>query len=138
LYETTVYQGVKTKYFFNDSPVAPGKEGRCSCPTLCAGNGTGSGLNQCKKITISPFQTGQVIIQASGLPDGSMRHIDQAMKFIQSVFQDHTSEVIRKRYLLPSSTPAPAETPASTAWIPHPTLRHLVTVPVTSLVDSPV
>jgi hypothetical protein len=137
LYETTVYQGVKTKYFFNDAPVAPGKEGRCSCPTLCVGNGTGSGLHQCKKITISPFQTGQVIIQASGLPDGSMRHIDQAMKFIQSVFQRHASEVIRKRYLLPSSTPAPVAPEASTAWIPHPTLRHLVTVPIDSLIDCP-
>jgi hypothetical protein len=63
LYETTVYQGVKTKYFFNEAPVRPGEEGRCTCATMCEGNGTGSGVNQCKKITISPFQTGQVIIQ---------------------------------------------------------------------------
>ena len=138
LYETTVYQGVKTKYFFNDAAVVSGKEGRCSCPALCVGNGTGSGLNQCKKITISPFQTGQVIIQASGLPDGSMRHIDQAMKFIQSVFRDHASEVIRKRYLIPSMTPVPAEAAlAPTAWIPHPSLRHVVSVPIASLIDFP-
>jgi len=138
MYETTVYQGVKTKYFFNDLPVSPDKEGRCTCPTLCKGNGTGSGLHQCKKITISPFQTGQIIIQASGLPDGSMRHIEQAMKFIQSVFQHHTSEIVRKNYLLPTTseeaTPSTAE---SSAWIPHPTARHIVVVPVDRLVDAP-
>jgi hypothetical protein len=139
LYETTVYQGVKTKYFFNDAvPIISGREGRCNCPTLCVGNGTGSGLNQCKKITISPFQTGQVIIQASGLPDGSMRHIHQAMKFIQSVFQHHAHKVIRKRYLLSSLVPAePDAKEAVAAWIPHPSLRHVVTVPVASLIDQP-
>jgi hypothetical protein len=135
LYETTVYQGVKTKYFFNDSPVIPGREGRCNCPTLCKGDGTGSGLNQCKKITISPFQTGQVIIQASGLPDGSIRHIHQAMKFIQSVFVDHSSEVIRRRYLLPSLDPVAAT--ISTAWIPHPSLRRTTTIPVSKIIDRP-
>jgi hypothetical protein len=143
LYETTVYQGVKTKYFFNDAPVRPGEEGRCTCSTLCEGNGTGTGAHQCKKITISPFQTGQVIIQASGLPDGSMRHIEQAMKFIQTIFQRHASDVIRKQYLLPSASPDlvdpvdPAVVPTPPAWIPHPTLRHLVTLPVSSLLDAP-
>ena len=139
LYETTVYQGVKTKYFFNESPVRTGEEGRCTCPTLCEGNGTGFGINQCKKITISPFQTGQVIIQASGLPDGSMRHIDQAMKFIQSVFTRHAAEVIRKQYLLPTSTPAEEvkSVVAGSTWIPHPTLRNIVTVPVSCLIDAP-
>lgn len=158
LYETTVYQGVKTKYFFNDtpyvhpthassprelrpladSPVTPEREGRCSCPTLCKGDGTGSGLNQCKKITISPFQTGQVIIQASGLPDGSIRHIHQAMKFIQSVFVHHSSEVIRRRYLLSSLVPIPAEVAsASSAWIPHPSLRRTTTVPISKIIDRP-
>jgi hypothetical protein len=153
LYETTVYQGVKTKYFFNDAPVSSGSPGRCTCPTLCEGNGTGSGANQCKKITISPFQTGQVIIQASGLPDGSMRHIDSAMHFIQSIFQRHASEVIRKCYVLPTApapAPAPVPAPATTApaasaaaagaaavWIPHPTARHVITVPVDQLVEDP-
>ena len=136
LYETTVYQGVKTKYFFNDSPVTPGKEGRCSCPTLCKGDGTGSGINQCKKITISPFQTGQVIIQASGLPDGSIRHIHQAMKFIQSVFIHHSSDVIRRRYLLSSLVPTEVAS-ASSAWIPHPSLRRTTTVPVSKIIDRP-
>jgi hypothetical protein len=138
LYETTVYQGVKTKYFFNDAPAVPGSEGRCMCPTRCEGNGTGSGVNQCKKITISPFQTGQVIIQASGLPDGSMRHIDRAMHFIQTIFQRHAAEVIRKKYDLPSPA-ATEEAPSAsvTAWIVHPTLRHVVAVPVSRLIDIP-
>jgi hypothetical protein len=151
LYETTVYQGVKTKYFFNDAPGSAGSPGRCTCPTLCEGNGTGSGVNQCKKITISPFQTGQVIIQASGLPDGSMRHIDAAMHFIQSIFERHASDVIRKCYVLPTvptvpaatataaADPAPAGVPAIEAaavWIPHPTARHVITVSVDQLVED--
>jgi hypothetical protein len=137
MYEAIVYQGVKTKYFFNDHPVRPSEEGLCTCPTLCKGNGSGSGLNQCKKITISPFQTGQVIIQASGLPDGSMRHIEQAMKFIKTVFQRHASDVIRKQYMFADSSPATEETSAagSAVWIPHPTARHILTIPVDRLVE---
>jgi hypothetical protein len=137
LYETTVYQGVKTKYFFNEAPIRAGEEGRCVCPVLCEGNGTGSGVHQCKKITISPFQTGQVIIQASGLPDGSMRHIQQAMKFIQTIFQRHAAEVIRKQYLLPSSPAEEMPLPARmTPWIPHPTLRHIALVSADRLVGA--
>jgi len=137
LYETTVYQGVKTKYFFNEAPVRPGEEGRCTCATMCEGNGTGSGVNQCKKITISPFQTGQVIIQASGLPDGSMRHVIQAKLFIQRVFQTHASEVIRKQYLLPTASNSAAAVAESTTELPHPTSRHLISIPVHRLVETP-
>ena len=140
LYETTVYQGVKTKYFYNTHPVRAGEEGRCTCGTLCEGNGTGSGVNQCKKITISPFQTGEVIIQASGLPDGTLRHIHQAMKFIQSVFVKHAPEVIRKQYVLPGADVAPAtvDVDSKDSWIPHPTPRSLVVLPRSSLVNTPV
>ena len=103
---------------------------------MCEGNGTGSGVNQCKKITISPFQTGQVIIQASGLPDGSMRHINQAKLFIQRVFQTHASDVIRKQYLLPT---APVDaTVDSTDELPHPIARHVISIPVHRLVGTPV
>jgi hypothetical protein len=104
---------------------------------MCEGNGTGSGVNQCKKITISPFQTGQVIIQASGLPDGSMRHVIQAKLFIQRVFQTHASEVIRKQYLLPTASNSAAAVAESTTELPHPTSRHLISIPVHRVVETP-
>jgi hypothetical protein len=135
MYETTIYQGVKTKYFYNNTNTT--HPGRCTCPTLCKGNGTGSGVNQCKKVTVSPFQTGEVIIQASGLPDGSMLHIEEAMKFIQGVFRTHAKDIVRKQYILPEeeARTIPSKATKAGKWIPHPTPRHVFTIAKSSLVE---
>jgi hypothetical protein len=138
LYESTIYQGVKTKYFFNDTKPEDSFPGICACPTRCKGNGNGSGSGQCKKVTISPFQTGQVIIQASGLPSGSMAHIEEASKFIQSVFTTHIDKVIRKQYVLPEvATEKLKESETKTkSIIPHPAPRHVFKIPSDLLDES--
>ena len=137
LYESTIYQGVKTKYFYNDTKPVGSLPGICACPTRCKGNGTGSGVGQCKKVTISPFQTGQVIIQASGLPSGSMNHILEAANFIQSVFISHCDKVIRKQYVIPELLVEKSKTETkSKSVIPHPAPRHIFKISSELIDDS--
>lgn len=134
-YESAIYQGVKTKYFYNAQRPASAPPGLCPCTKLCKGTGDGSVIGACKKITISPFQTGQVII--TGARD--MAQIYEAYEFIKEVFRTNADEVLRKVYVLPTA-PAPSAITASTAptskklskklqsWIAHPCPRNIVKI----------
>ena len=141
-YESAIYQGVKTKFFYNAQRPAGTLPGVCGCTRLCKGTGDGSKIGECKKITISPFQTGQVIITGAR----AMEQIDEAFVFIKKVFTDNADEILRKVYVLPEnhaqSTPTtaqPADPPASapisaaktakataSGWIQHPCPRNIV------------
>jgi TATA-box binding protein (TBP) (component of TFIID and TFIIIB) len=110
-YEPTIYQGVNTKFFWNKtrSPTAP--PGICVCPTPCEGDGSGYAVGQCKKITISPFRTGSIIITGA-------KHMEQlldAHAFINGVLRDHpdvlrddepTPEPKKKAATIPTTTEA--------------------------------
>jgi TATA-box binding protein (TBP) (component of TFIID and TFIIIB) len=135
-YESAIYQGVKTKYFFNAERPASAAPGLCPCSKLCKGTGDGSKIGLCKKITISPFQTGQVIITGAR----TMDQINEAYDFIKKVFTDNADEILRKVYLPPAKKPeeaaaAPAA-PApkakakaekkATGWILHPCPRNVL------------
>jgi TATA-box binding protein (TBP) (component of TFIID and TFIIIB) len=124
-YESAIYQGVKTKYFFNAERPAGKPPGLCPCAKLCKGTGDGSKIGQCKKITISPFQTGQVIITGAR----TMEQINEAYDFIKGVFTKHAHDVLRKQYVLP--TPVPETKPKKAArvasgWIAHPCPRNII------------
>ena len=124
-YESAIYQGVKTKYFFNAERPLGKPPGLCPCAKLCKGTGDGSKIGQCKKITISPFQTGQVIITGAR----TMEQINEAYEFIKGVFTRHSDDVLRKQYVLP--TPAPETKPKKAArvvsgWIAHPCPRNVI------------
>ena len=130
-YESAIYQGVKTKFFYNAQRPATTSPGVCGCPELCKGTGDGTKLGECKKITISPFQTGQVIITGAR----AMEQINEAYEFIKSVFTDNADEILRKVYVLPPDTTAPtpkgtqkaAKTAKTqTGWIQHPCPRNIV------------
>jgi TATA-box binding protein (TBP) (component of TFIID and TFIIIB) len=141
-YESAIYQGVKTKYFYNAECPADAPPGLCPCDRLCKGSGDGSTIGACKKITISPFQTGQVIITGAR----TMDQINEAYVFIKRVFAENADEVLRKVYVLPEATaagaaaapgtaPAPvpdvAAKPArapKTGWILHPCPRNVLAV----------
>jgi len=126
-YESAIYQGVKTKYFYNAKRPADARLGICPCPRLCKGTGDGSEIGQCKKITISPFQTGNGII--TGARD--MAQINEAYEFIKGVFTTHADDILRKIYVLPVSD-EPQETrvvkPRSSVWIQHPCPRNIVKI----------
>ena len=130
-YESAIYQGVKTKYFYNAERPAGFQAGLCPCARLCKGTGDGSKIDQCKKITISPFQTGQVIITGAR----TMDQINEAYEFIKEVFTSHADDILRKVYVLPESaatidpTSVSVEKPKakkSTGWIQHPCPRNIM------------
>lgn len=128
-YEPAIYQGVKTKYFYNAQRPASCPPGLCPCEKLCKGTGDGESLNNCKKITISPFQTGQIIITGAR----TMKQIEEAYEFMKRLFETHIDDVIRKNYICPVSedTTHPdsivpvVEKKKSTGWIHHPSPRNV-------------
>ena len=126
-YESAIYQGVKTKYFYNSQRPAGAPPGLCPCSKLCKGTGDGSAIGECKKITISPFQTGQVIITGAR----TMEQINEAYEFIKGVFTRHADEILRKVYVLPVTTAEPKPVKAgrvSSGWIQHPCPRNIVKI----------
>ena len=59
-YDPCIYQGVLIKFYWNyDKKI---QDGKCSCGTPCNGKGIGRGDGECRKITISLFQSGNIII----------------------------------------------------------------------------
>lgn len=85
--EKTIYQGVNTKYFFNTSNK---QSGICSCQKICKGQGTGDGEGQCKRITMSIFRTGKIIITGAR----QMKQIETAYEFLNKVFDRHQGTVL--------------------------------------------
>ena len=59
-YDPCIYQGVLIKFYWNNIQTV--QDGRCKCKKGCNGKGTGTGDGECKKITISIFQSGNIII----------------------------------------------------------------------------
>ena len=88
-HESTIYQGVNTKYYYNKKGNIM-KPGICNCTTACTGQGTGDGDGECKKITISPFSSGKIII--TGARD--MHQIDEAYVFFNDILKMHESEIL--------------------------------------------
>jgi TATA-box binding protein (TBP) (component of TFIID and TFIIIB) len=88
--EKTIYQGVNTKFFYNTKNQG---SGICSCKGFCKGQGTGSGEAECKRITMSIFRTGKIIITGAR----TMDQIEAAYVFLNKVFQDHAATVLIKR-----------------------------------------
>ena len=85
--EKTIYQGVNTKFFYNT--MNPGV-GICQCTTTCKGQGTGNGNGQCKRITMSIFRTGKIIITGARL----ISQIEAAYDFLNKVYDKHHKTVL--------------------------------------------
>lgn len=85
--EKTIYQGINTKFFYNARD--PG-QGICQCKQFCKGQGTGEGEGECKRITMSIFRTGRIIITGAR----QIHQIDAAYDFLNRVFDRHQSTVL--------------------------------------------
>lgn len=90
-YESTIYQGVNTKYYYNESKKPEQAAGICHCKARCSGQGTGKGEGQCKKITISAFQTGSIIITGARY----LKQIDEAYEYFNEILKQHCSEILQ-------------------------------------------
>jgi len=85
--EKTIYQGVNTKFFYNTrNPV----KGICECENFCKGQGTGDGEGDCKRITMSIFRTGRIIITGAR----EFNQIEAAYAFLNNVFEKHHKTVL--------------------------------------------
>jgi TATA-box binding protein (TBP) (component of TFIID and TFIIIB) len=85
--EKTIYQGVNTKFFYNSRN--PDK-GICECEKYCKGQGTGDGEGKCKRITMSIFRTGRIIITGAR----ELHQIDAAYNFLNKIFEKHHKTVL--------------------------------------------
>ncbi len=133
-YEPSIYQGVKTKYFYNSQKPSTCPPGICPCDKLCKGTADGERLGECKKITISPFQTGQVIITGAR----TMSQINEAYDFMTRLFETHADEVLRKTYICPDmetghEEPTVGKTKKQTGWIHHPSPRNVFRIGVSTI-----
>jgi len=88
-HESTIYQGVNTKYYYNKkgNPLRPGI---CGCKAPCTGQGNGDGEGQCKRITISPFSSGKIIITGAR----EMDQINEAYEFFNEILKTHQNEIL--------------------------------------------
>jgi TATA-box binding protein (TBP) (component of TFIID and TFIIIB) len=85
--EKTIYQGVNTKFFYNT--LNP-DTGICKCEKFCKGQGMGDGEGECKRITMSIFRTGRIIITGAR----EMKQIEAAYNFLNRVFDKHKKNVL--------------------------------------------
>jgi TATA-box binding protein (TBP) (component of TFIID and TFIIIB) len=90
-FESTIYQGVNTKYYYNDQHPDKMRPGICLCTKRCRGQGTGSGPGECKRITMSVFQTGKIIITGGRY----LFQLEEAYNFLNEVLQTHADEVLK-------------------------------------------
>ncbi len=88
-YEPCIYPGVNSKFYWNKDYKDLPFTGKCYCNNFCNGKGNGEGDGNCKKITISIFQSGSVIITGGR----SMEQIVDAYKFINKVFTENYSQI---------------------------------------------
>ena len=90
--ESTIYQGVNTKYYYNKAHSHKDPKGVCHCTdTICTGQGNGDGEGQCKRVTLSVFQTGKIIITGA-------RNMDQIMEvyhYFNKILTKHGYEILR-------------------------------------------
>lgn len=59
-YDPCIYQGVLIKFYWNSNKEI--QDGKCNCTKSCNGKGDGNGNGKCRKITVSIFQSGNIII----------------------------------------------------------------------------
>lgn len=75
-FQPGTYPGVKIQYCWNAEYNK--NDGCCKCTQKCFGKGNGSGDGQCKKITISVFESGKILITGAV----TFEQIDRAYEYI--------------------------------------------------------
>ena len=93
-YEPCIYPGVNAKYFWNTTTPKQ-YEGVCMCSKVCSGKGTGNGDGDCKRITMSSFQSGTVIITGAN----TLQQLNDVHSFLLTIFKNHRHEIEKKQIL---------------------------------------
>jgi TATA-box binding protein (TBP) (component of TFIID and TFIIIB) len=87
------YRGLIIGFFWNLNKDV--QNGKCNCTEKCNGKGTGSGNGQCKKITISIFKSGSVIITGARL----LKQIEDTYYEINNIFKKYYHDIIKMSLL---------------------------------------
>ena len=87
------YRGLIIGFYWNIDKHT--QDGICGCKCKCTGKGTGRGEGQCKKITISIFKSGSVIITGAKL----VEQIEDSYVFINNVFKDNFKDIVKMSIL---------------------------------------
>jgi TATA-box binding protein (TBP) (component of TFIID and TFIIIB) len=86
-YDSENYPGVKISYFWNYYDGKRNK-GMCSCTKKCIGKGDGTGNGKCKRVTVSIFASGSVIITGANSEKQIIDVYKQINKYIKSMYKD--------------------------------------------------
>jgi TATA-box binding protein (TBP) (component of TFIID and TFIIIB) len=87
------YRGLIIGYYWNlDKKI---QDGKCLCKSKCNGKGDGKGDGRCKKITISVFKSGSVIITGGRL----VKQIEDAYRSINIILKQHYHDIIKMSIL---------------------------------------
>jgi hypothetical protein len=81
------YRGLIIGYYWNLNK--QNQDGKCLCKSKCNGKGNGNGDGECKKITISVFKSGSVIITGGRL----VKQIEDAYSTINDIFKENYHEI---------------------------------------------
>jgi TATA-box binding protein (TBP) (component of TFIID and TFIIIB) len=84
-YQPETYPGVKLQYFWNQQ--SNKHDGCCHCPTMCFGKEDGK--SQCKKVTVSIFQSGKVLITGAT----SFKQVDDAYQYITKILEEQKERI---------------------------------------------
>jgi len=93
-YEPDYYQGVNSKFYWNR--VNKKMTGKCNCTINCNGKGKGNGNGDCKKVTISIFQSGKIIITGAQ----TYHQIKDAYLFINKVLDSEYLTIKRNEIMI--------------------------------------
>ena len=91
-YDSENYPGVKLQYFWNKTTINSNNEGICLCTPKCIGKGDGLTTNNCKKITISTFQSGKIIITGGR----NIEQINTAYKFFNTILKNNYTNIVKE------------------------------------------
>lgn len=100
-FQPGTYPGVKLQYFWN--PFFGKHDGRCHCTDKkkCFGKGNGTGEGECKKVTVSIFESGKILITGAI----NFAQIDHAYTYICKMLSTHQHTLQKSLPPLRSSTP---------------------------------
>ncbi len=90
-FQPGTYPGVKLQYFWNDTCSL---NGRCNCTVPCFGKGHGNGNGDCKKVTVSVFESGKILITGAN----AFNQVDEAYGYICNILKKE-HERLRKTML---------------------------------------
>lgn len=115
------YPGVKLQYYWNQD-IKCAYNGRCLCEIQCEGKGNGVSCNQCKKVTVSVFDSGKVLITGANTfvqVNCAFDYINKVVsenekklkKTIPTLNEDTTSKIKLKKRKYKLSEPEPKPEP---------------------------